>query len=38
MSRGAIGPDGLIAEPAIRRQLAGVLAVLREHIGTAPAG
>jgi chromate reductase, NAD(P)H dehydrogenase (quinone) len=38
MSRGAIGPDGRIAEPAIREQLAGVLAVLREHVGTVRAG
>lgn len=34
--RDALGNDGLIAEPAIREQIAGVLAALAEHIGQRP--
>lgn len=35
VERHHVGPDGLIDDPDIRRQIGGVLAVLRDHVGRA---
>ena len=36
--RDAVGPDGAVGEPALRRELADVLAVVAAHARTAPPG